>query len=74
MAGRTLTLDSLFQSGMVLQRRKPVKIWKRRKTDSGHQVKSKDHTRKEEKTGKGVFPLFLPPQEGMEDATLEIET
>lgn len=72
MEGRTLTLDNLFQSGMVLQRRKPVKIWGTSREEQKVTVRLNQRIILEEKVGKGNFSLFLPPQEGMEDATLEI--
>lgn len=49
-----------------------MKIWGISREEQTVTVRLNQRIILEGKVGKGNFSLFLPPQEGMEDATLEI--
>ncbi|HHV10812.1 MAG TPA: sialate O-acetylesterase [Clostridiales bacterium] len=67
-----IKLADIFQSGMTLQRQKPIRFWG--ESDSAEEIKIKidGHLIACEDIPKGSFEFFLPAQEAAENVKLEI--
>lgn len=67
-----LKLARIFQSGMTLQRCKPIKIWGSTDRPQRVCVKLNGESVVYELAIDGEFTIVIPPQKAMEDAVLEI--
>lgn len=67
-----IKFGSPFQNGMVLQRQKPICIFGYCSEESDFEVKLNKQFLTSIHLNKGKFKVYLPPQEAVEGATLEI--
>lgn len=68
-----LSFATVFQSGMTLQREKPIRLFGTTDTAQTLRVTLNGTVLTEAEISAGAFSLLLPPQPAAEDAVLRVE-